>query len=99
MTETNGRRTLELAGAALEAIRQQRARQLAVRVTPLYVFTIRNATPLDARNVTQDLQVALARLGLPRQRFHDLRHGYATLMLEAGVDLAVVSKSLGHSNI
>ena len=30
---------------------------------------------------------------------HRGRHAYATLILEAGVDLAVVSKSLGHSNI
>ncbi|MGB8908731.1 MAG: tyrosine-type recombinase/integrase [Candidatus Cybelea sp.] len=28
-----------------------------------------------------------------------LRHTYAGLMLEAGVELAVISRSLGHSNI
>ena len=33
------------------------------------------------------------------QRFHDLRHAYATLMIEDGEDLAVVSKSLGHANL
>ena len=56
-------------------------------------------TPLDSRNVTHALQVALARAGLPRQRFHDLRHAYATLMLEDGEELAVISRSLGHANL
>ena len=31
--------------------------------------------------------------------FHDLRHGYATLMLSHGVDLAVIRDALGHSTI
>ena len=36
---------------------------------------------------------------MPRQRFHDLRHACATLMIEVGEELAVVSRSLGHSNL
>jgi integrase len=35
----------------------------------------------------------------PHQRFHDLRHAFATLALEAGEDLAVVSRILGHSTL
>jgi len=35
---------------------------------------------------------------LPIIRLHDLRHTWATLALEAGVDVAVVSKRLGHSS-
>lgn len=35
--------------------------------------------------------------GLPRIRFHDLRHTHATLLLKAGVPLKVVSERLGHS--
>jgi hypothetical protein len=31
--------------------------------------------------------------------FHDLRHAYATLMIEAGEDLAVVSRSLSHADL
>lgn len=63
------------------------------------VFTTRIGTALDSRNVTQSLQAALARHGFRRQRFHDLRHAYATLMLEAGEELAILSRSLGHTRL
>jgi site-specific recombinase XerD len=63
------------------------------------VFMTTTGKPLDSINVTHALQAALARAGLPRQRFHDLRHAYATLMIEDGEELAVVSKNLGHSNL
>jgi integrase len=39
------------------------------------------------------------RFELPRVRLHDLRHSYASLMLERGVDLKTVSTALGHSTI
>jgi integrase len=100
------KRTLPLSSAAAVALREQRRRQLAARLAAGrrwqdedYVFTTAVGTPLDGRNVTHELQTALHRAGLPRQRFHDLRHAYATLMLEDGEDVAVVSRSLGHSNL
>ena len=63
------------------------------------MFTNRRGGALDSRNVTKSLQAALRRAGLPRQRFHDLRHAYATLMLEDGEELAVVSRALGHADL
>jgi len=36
---------------------------------------------------------------LPRIRFHDLRHTYATLSLSGGADIKTVSARLGHSSI
>lgn len=39
------------------------------------------------------------RADLPRVRFHDLRHGFATLMLAADVPLKVVSEMMGHATI
>ncbi|GAB6939049.1 hypothetical protein JCM11754A_25760 [Isoptericola variabilis] len=43
-------------------------------------------------------QVTYAGEPLRRVKFHDLRHLQASLMLAAGVPMAVVSKRLGHSN-
>ena len=61
-------------------------------------FTTPSGRPLDSRNVTQDFQAALARAGLPRVRFHDLRHSAATILLEQGEELGVVSRILGHAD-
>lgn len=36
---------------------------------------------------------------VPRVKFHALRHSYATLALEAGVSLDVISRALGHSTL
>jgi len=41
----------------------------------------------------------LERAGLPRIRFHDLRHTAATLMLGRGVHAKIASEMLGHSTI
>lgn len=37
------------------------------------------------------------RSGLPRIRFHDVRHTHASLLLKAGVPIKVVSECLGHA--
>ena len=42
------------------------------------------------------LQRVLKQAGLPRIRFHDLRHTFATMALQNGVDVKTVSSMLGH---
>lgn len=39
------------------------------------------------------------RAGLPRISFHDLRHTYATMALQAGIHPKVVSERLGHASV
>lgn len=91
------RRTLRLPRQVVDALAEHRSRQSIVPLTGL-VFTTDKGTALDTRNVTRYLQRHLARLGLPRQRFHDLRHAFATLMIESGEDLGAVSRILGHAD-
>jgi integrase len=57
-------------------------------------------TPLDGPNVTKAFQRFLERCGLPRMRFHDLRHSCATLLLaRRDVSHRMVMELLGHSQI
>ena len=42
------------------------------------------------------LHRVLKRAGLPEIRFHDMRHTFATVALQNGVDIKTVSGMLGH---
>lgn len=90
------RRPVPLAEAAVQAL-QRHARQQQVRSLQGVVFTDRAGVPVHPRADWQDWQDLLADLGLQRYRVHDIRHGYATMLLEAGVDPRVVQAMLGHS--
>src|SRR6266536_3397487 len=48
-------------------------------------------------SVTQRFRRLVKRAGLPPIRLHDLRHGAATMALDAGVDIKVVPEQLGHT--
>jgi integrase len=56
---------------------------------------------LVVANVNADVQrrACSRTTRLPRQRFHDLRHACATMMLTQGVAPRVVMETLGHSQI
>lgn len=100
------RRTIPLSALAREALEQQRAQQLVWRASPAWqgnpwglVFTTHTGTPLDARNVRHVFVRLIRQAGVPPMRLHDLRHLCATLALQAGTDLKVVSALLGHSQL
>ena len=55
---------------------------------------------MDVRNlIRRSFAPMLKRAGLPRIRFHDLRHTAATLLMAQSVHPKVVSEMLGHSRI
>jgi len=50
-------------------------------------------------NCSKRYEHLLKKLGLPKSRFHDLRHYRATRMLEAGIPDILASQQLGHSSV
>ncbi|MFF1416721.1 tyrosine-type recombinase/integrase [Streptomyces sp. NPDC058280] len=62
------------------------------------VFTQADGSWLHPGKVTDLFERLVAASGLPPIRLHDLRHGAATLMLAAGIDVKIVSDTLGHSD-
>ena len=100
------RRTISLPQTAVNSLRLHRARQLQDRLLAGsrwrdagLVFATTVGTPLEPRNVLRHFHRALEEAGLPRKRFHDLRHTCASLLLAQGVAARVVMEILGHSQI
>ncbi|MEA2512758.1 MAG: hypothetical protein QOJ59_2245 [Thermomicrobiales bacterium] len=100
------RRTINLPPVSVTALREHRLRQDQERsiAGPKWgnfnlVFPSSRGTPLDGSNVTHRLQRLLEESRLPRQRFHDLRHCCASLLLVQKVPMRVVMEILGHSQI
>lgn len=61
-----------------------------------WVFPSPTGGPISPDSVLHMLHRVLKRAGLPKVRFHDLRHTFATLALQNGVDIKTVSGMLGH---
>ena len=55
--------------------------------------------PISPDSVLHILHRVLRRAGLPRVRFHDLRHTVAPLALQNGVDIKTISGMLGHFSV
>src|SRR5262249_31689804 len=100
------RRHIVLSQRAVAALRRQRTCQLEERLIagPLWVeqdlvFTSESGAPLPNQRVGSRLNTALKRAGLPRIRFHDLRHTAATLLLADNMNPKKVSELLGHTSV
>ncbi len=63
-----------------------------------YVFTTQGRK-MKFRNLMRAFYIALKKANIEKFRFHDLRHTFATRLVQAGVDLYSVAKLLGHKDI
>jgi integrase len=102
----SGRRTIQLPELCLSALKVHRARQNERRLQlgPAWqdtgaVFDRGDGTPCsDPKRFGYRFTRLIRELGLPRIRFHDLRHTAATNLLKHGTPVHVVAKMLGHAN-
>ena len=88
----NAYRTLSLSADAIDVLMQQRRKT----GNSEWVFPSPIGGTMSPDSVLHMLQRVLKRAGLPRIRFHDLRHTFATMALQNGVDVKTVSSMLGH---
>jgi integrase len=99
-------RAVALDDATLAELRAHRARQSAEKLAcgPGYrddglIFPAPDGAPLAPLFVTWRFNRLVKLTGVPKIRFHDVRHSHATNLLAAGVDAKIVSARLGHSKV
>lgn len=63
-----------------------------------YVLT-NDERPTEPRTYRNHYNGLMAKLDIPKLKYHGLRHSFATRCIEAGCDYKTVSVLLGHSNI
>lgn len=100
-------RTFTATSSVMQTLRRVKAKQAEwkIRHGPLYnnatgfVFSNELGGHLSTRTVQNQFKEIVIKMGLPQVRFHDLRHTYATLALQNGVDIKTISYYLGHSTV
>ena len=88
----NAYRTLPLSADAISVLKMQKCKV----GNSEWVFPSPTGGPMSPDSVLHMLHRVLKRAGLPKVRFHDLRHTFATMALQNGVDVKTVSSMLGH---
>jgi integrase len=99
-------RTVAMGATVTAELRAHRLAQaqglltLGVRLTDdSFVVAQADGSPLQPNTLTHNWVQEWAKTGLPRIRFHDMRHTHATHLLASGVHPKVASERLGHSKV
>lgn len=101
----SGVRTIALPALAVASLRTHKHRQNVERMAasawaePELVFASTVGTTLNRSNLLRWWYELTIKAGVGRRRFHASRHTAATLMLNNGVPLEVVSATLGHAGL
>jgi integrase len=100
------RRMIDISGEVVEVLKQHKKKQAEAKLffgqeyqDNGLVFCQDNGRPMHPDTPSSWFPEFLERIGLPRLNFHCLRHTHASLLLQAGVDIKIISERLGHSSI
>ena len=65
----------------------------------IFASPVKTDSPLNPQTVYRKTQQILERAECKKVRFHDLRHTFATMSLENGMDIKTLSNMIGHSSV
>ena len=96
-------RVVDIDSGTVDQLREHSARQRTERnswrsnyqVNDL-VFCREDGSPIHPHSLSQAFERLVKKSELPKIRLHDLRHTHATIAIQAGVPVKVISERLGH---
>ncbi|MBX5437501.1 MAG: tyrosine-type recombinase/integrase, partial [Alicyclobacillaceae bacterium] len=101
----SGERIITLPREVVDALRQHRARQAQEKLLmgPAYhdmdlVIARSTGNVVTPQFLRAKFVRLIEQLGLPRIRFHDLRHTHSSILLELGENLKTLQERLGHAS-
>jgi integrase len=93
----------EMMTAELRAHRLEQAQNLlslGIRISDdTFVVAQADGRAIQPNSLSHEWVRQIGKTGLPRIRYHDLRHAHATHLLSSGVHPKVASERLGHSKV
>jgi integrase len=106
MKTDRGQRNIDLDAGTVAVLKGRRKAQAADRLKMGggwqdqlgLVFSEPDGSPQDPESVAKVFDRRVARCGVPRIRFHDLRHTHVALLIAAGEQPLLVSRRLGHAS-
>lgn len=95
----DGTREVPLNAKAIEALRQIQAYNERMGIVTTHVISSDVGEQITERSILRSFKCVLGMIEAPDMGLHGLRHTFASTLLRKGVDIAVVSKLLGHKDI